>query len=85
MGVDKETEDGKMQVKSNLDKETGDDETEEKQKETEDWHAFVDQCVHIEFNQQSNQTEEDLEVLTLLNENPELLQLDKVAGYSKTK
>ena len=55
-------------------------------KETEPgaWHAFVDQCIYIEFNQQSNETEDDLEVLRLLNENPELLQLDKVAGF-KTK
>ena len=55
-------------------------------KETEpgSWHAFLDQCIHIEFNQQSNETEEDLEMLRLLNGNPELLQLDKVAGF-KTK
>ena len=48
------------------------------------WHAYTDQCIHIEFSQQSNQTKEDLEMLRLLNGNPELLQLDKVAGF-KTK
>ena len=47
------------------------------------WHAYIDQCTYIEFNQQSNETEEDLEMLRLLNDNPELLQLNKVAGYSK--
>ena len=47
------------------------------------WHAYIDQCIYIEFNQQTNETEEDLKMLRLLNENPELLQLNKVAGYSK--
>ena len=69
-----EKQTGEIEVELNVDKETG----------LGAWHAFVDQCIYIEFNQQSNETEDDLEVLRLLNENPELLQLDKVAGF-KTK
>ena len=55
---------------------------DEKETEPGAWHAFVDQCIHIEFTQQNNETDEDLEMLQLLNENPGFLQLDKVVGYS---
>ena len=66
-----EKQTGEIEVELNVDKETG----------LGAWHAFVVQCMYIEFNQQSNETEEDLEMLRLLNENPESLQLDKVVGF----